>query len=374
MTTRLSNLPDVVFVDASAEKVEQEIIKGYEAAAGRTLAKGDPVRLFLLTVANEIALLKNAINYTGKQNLLRYAEGGNLDHLGALVGVNRTPATAATTTMQVTLSTALGINVLVPEGTRFTAGDNVFFALDDPLIITAGNTTGTGRATCQEVGIVGNDYTPGTINTLVDPVPYVTEVENITISEGGAAVEEDEKFREDIQAAPETFTTAGPDAAYEYRAKRAATAITDVAVWSPLPGVVEVRPLMQGGELPGDEILEIVSEALNDRTVRPLTDKVNVLKPTVINYNISLTYYINKDDKNQAAEITAAVYAAVDDYIVWQKSKLGRDIIPDELTRRIMEAGAKRVVISSPVFTEVELTQVALAEIIAINLGGLENA
>lgn len=104
MTSKLKSLPEIVFVDADASKVESYILSEYENITGRSLAKGDPVRLFLLTNAAVIVLLLNKINETGKQNLLRYANGNNLDHLGALVGVERIPATAAVTTMQVILS------------------------------------------------------------------------------------------------------------------------------------------------------------------------------------------------------------------------------------------------------------------------------
>lgn len=85
--SKLDNLADIVFVDADADEVESYVIGRYEAITGRTLAKGDPVRLFLLTIAALIVLLLNKINETGKQNLLRYATGDNLDHLGALADV-----------------------------------------------------------------------------------------------------------------------------------------------------------------------------------------------------------------------------------------------------------------------------------------------
>ena len=133
MTRKLKSLPDIVFADADASKVESYILSEYEKITGRSLAKGDPVRLFLLTITAVIVLLLNKINETGKQNLLRYATGNNLDHLGALVGVERIPATAAVTTMQLTLSAALGTATIIPGGTRFTAGDNVFFALSSPV-------------------------------------------------------------------------------------------------------------------------------------------------------------------------------------------------------------------------------------------------
>ena len=245
--SKLDNLADIVFVDADADEVESYVIGRYEAITGRTLAKGDPVRLFLLTIAALIVLLLNKINETGKQNLLRYATGDNLDHLGALVGVERIPAKAAVTTMRIRLSAKLQTATIIPAGTRFTAGDNVFFALDAPLVIDAGATSADGSATCLTKGELGNGYVAGQLKTLVDPVPYVDSVANITTSEGGAEVQSDDSYREDIRRAPENFSTAGPEGAYIYHAKRASTKIADVTVWSPEAGKVEVRPLLAAG-------------------------------------------------------------------------------------------------------------------------------
>ena len=183
MTSKLKSLPDIVFADADASKVESYILSEYEKITGRSLAKGDPVRLFLLTITAVIVMLLNKINETGKQNLLRYATGNNLDHLGALVGVERIPATAAVTTMQLTLSAALGTTTIIPGGTRFTAGDNIFFALSSPVIIPAGELVGSGKAVCLDVGGKGNGYIVGQLKTLVDPVPYVANVTNLTVSE-----------------------------------------------------------------------------------------------------------------------------------------------------------------------------------------------
>lgn len=373
-TSKLDKLADIVFVDADADEVESYVIGRYEAITGRTLAKGDPVRLFLLTIAALIVLLLNKINETGKQNLLRYATGDNLDHLGALVGVERIPAKAAVTTMRIRLSAKLQTVTIIPAGTRFTAGDNVFFALDAPLVIDAGTTSADSSATCLTKGELGNGYVAGQLKTLVDPVPYVDSVANITTSEGGAEVQSDDSYREDIRLAPENFSTAGPEGAYIYHAKRASTKIIDVTVWSPEAGKVEVRPLLAGGELPGDEMLQQVKATLNDKTVRPLTDNISVLAPEQLTYNLSLTYYIASDNKAQATAIPNAVNAAVDDYVLWQKSKLGRDINPSELIVRVMAAGAKRVAVTAPVFTATTDTQVAVCGTKTVMLGGIEDA
>lgn len=370
----LKSLPEIVFVDANAKAVETSIISEYETITGRTLAKGDPVRLFLLTIANVIILLLNKINETGKQNLLRYASGANLDHIGALVGAERIPAAAATTTIKVTLSAKLGTTTVIPKDTRFTAGDNVFFGLDETMLINSGELTGIGSATCLDAGDIGNGYIPGQIKTLVDPVPYVASVENITLSEGGNEEQSDNSFREVIHEAPESFSVAGPDGAYKYHAKRASADISDVYVWSPEPGVVEVRPLLAGGVIPGEEILSKVLAVLDDRKVRPLTDKVTVLAPEKVEYEVNLSYYINAEDAAQASAIQLAVNTAVNAYISWQKNVLGRDINPSELIARVMAAGAKRVVVQAPCFKVVNNGNVAICTDCVVNLGGIEDA
>lgn len=370
----LKSLPEIVFVDADAKSVEATIISEYETITGRTLAKGDPIRLFLLTIANIIILLLNKINETGKQNLLRYATGANLDHLGALVGAERVPAAAAITTIKVTLSAKLGTATLIPSGTRFTAGDNVFFALDEAMLIPAGELIGTGSATCLDTGDIGNGYTPGQIKTLVDPVPYVASIENTTLSEGGADEQDDESYRDVIHTAPESFSVAGPDGAYEYHAKKAAANIIDVYVGSPEAGTVEIRPLLEDGVIPGEELLNIVKTALNNRRVRPLTDNVTVLAPTKKEYAVNITYYIDINDETQATGIQEAVTKAVDEFKAWQREKLGRDINPSELIARVMAAGAKRVNVIAPVFTTVDGTEVAHCTDTIVDLGGIEDA
>lgn len=371
--TKLTNLADIVFVDADVNTVEEHVLTEYERISGRTLATGDPVRLFLLTIANIIVMLKNDINITGKQNLLRYASGNNLDHLGALVGQERKKASSAVTTMRVSVSESMETNVIIPAGTRFTAGDNVFFSLDKVMVIAAGETIGEGQATCLEVGSVGNDYVPYQIKTLVDPVPYVSTVYNITKSEGGADEETDEDYRESIHMAPEGFSVAGPKGAYEFFTKQASALISDVSVISPEPGKVEVRPLLVGGGVPGEEILELVNEKLNADDIRPLTDQVTVLAPSVVTYNLDITYYIDNEDKVQANMIQNNVADAVKEWIEWQKAKLGRDINPSKLIRLVEDAGAKRLVVTNPGFTVVDDTSVAIVQNITVNMGGFED-
>ena len=185
-------------------------------------------------------------------------------------------------------------------------------------------------------------------------------------------MEDDDSYREAIHEAPEKFSCAGPDGAYEYFAKRASALIADVSVTSPQPGKVQIVPLLDGGEIPGEEILDAVLEVCNDRTVRPLTDQVSAVAPTKVEYDITATYYIDREDEARAATIQQQVTAAVNDFVLWQKSKLGRDVNPSELIRRIMDAGAKRVVVTAPAYAVVSETQVAVAKTTNVSLGGME--
>ncbi len=367
----LANLPSISFVDTDAANIEASVITMYEAITDRTLAQGDPIRLFLQSVVAIIIQQRVLIDYSAKQNLLAYAEGDKLDHLGVLVGVPRLEASAAETTIRFTLSGAQPQVVTVPAGIRGTTANGVVFQVSNPITIPAGDLYGDAPAECLVTGDVGNGYVPGQINQLVDPLPWVQSIANITESEGGAEREKDDPYRERIRLAPESFSTAGPEGAYLFWAKSASQTIVDVSVRSPAPGEVELRPLLKGGGIPGTEILDAVWAVCSANPVRPLTDQLSVLAPEVVNYDVEMVYYIHKDKATQSAAIQTAVAKAVAEYALWQKSKLGRDVNPSELIWRVRAAGADRVEVTLPVFTALEVYQVAVAGTVAASFGGL---
>lgn len=370
---KLSSLPSISFADTDTDTISASIVKVYEGLAGRTLAKGDPVRLFLLSLAAIIVQQRVVIDTSAKNNLLAYASGDYLDHIGVLVGVDRISAAPATTTLQVTLSAARDQATIIPAGTRATAGNGVYFAIDSNTIIPAGTMTITAPATCTDTGAAGNGYRAGEICNIVDPIAFVSAISNTTESEGGCDIESDDDYRERIQEAPERYSSAGPSGAYEYHTKQSSALITDVSVESPAPGEVVVRPLLSGGVIPGTEILATVSEKLNDKTIRPLTDKVTVTAPEAVTYNVTMSYWIDRDDQTNAPAIQNAVESAVKSYTSWQKEKLGRDINPTELYYLIRAAGAKRAEITEPKETVVGKSQVAIANAINVTFGGLED-
>jgi phage-related baseplate assembly protein len=365
------NLPEITFAEKSAQQIETDIINMYEQTTGYRLGAADPRRKFLQAVVLVVAQQRALIDFSAKQNMLAYAVDDYLDHLGAPSETPRLVATYATATVRFTLSVIQ--QQTIPAGTRVTAGDNVFFATTQAVTVEVGQASANVDVQCTQAGTPGNGYLSGELNKLVDPIQWVQSVANITESAGGADIEDDDPYAERIHEAPESFSVAGPDGAYLYWARTASQLIVDVSVRSPSPGVVEVRPLLAGGEIPGQEIIDAVLGVLSDKTVRPLTDNVQALAPEVVSYDISLTYWINTVNSSVAASIQAKVLQAIDDYKLWQKSKLGRGIDPSELITRVKIAGAKRVAVTLPAYQAIQLYQVASEDQVTVAYGGLED-
>lgn len=373
----LESLPNIQFVPVNPDEIRDSIITVYEAVSGRTLFPGDPVRLFLLSQAEIIIQQRILLNDAARMNLLRYARGGYLDHIGALVETPRLDAAASLVTIRFTLSAPQLSAVSIPQGTRVTPGNNLFFATMNYAEVAPGEMFVDVPVSCMELGTIGNGFVPGQINSLVDPIPFVASVSNTTESSGGADVEADEPYRNRIYTAPERFSVAGPAGSYEYWAHTANSGILDVRVHSPAAMQVEVVVLMAGGELPSPDVLDAVEAILSDRTIRPLTDQVTVTAPTPVNYSIDIEYWIDADNTTEATTIQQTVTQAVTDYILWQKTRIGRNINPSELVRRVMNAGARRVTVVEPSYVVLDNTEVAQladpATDVKVTYGGIES-
>lgn len=371
-------LADIVFAERDPTVIEATIINGYEQAANRTLAKGDPIRLFLEAVAFVLIQLRHLLDHTGKMNLLAYAVDDYLDHIGAMLAVYRLPAQAALTTLKFILSETQPGTVIIPAGTRATpGGGDIVFATTEAAEIPMGAKAVEIPARCLVEGSAGNGFLQGQIRKIVDPFPWQMSVENTTISSGGTDLENDENLRERIQIAPEYFSVAGPHGAYKYWARTAHQGIVDVAIVGPPeiePGNVEIYPLMAGGGLPSQEILDAVYEICNAEDIRPLTDYVHVLKPKTVEYRLEVKYWLDRAQSSQASALQSAVEQAAHDFTAWQKVKLGRDLNPSELIHRMVEAGAKRVEVISPSFRVLSAAEVAIPSFESVTFGGFEDA
>lgn len=243
----LSELSPINFAQADSQELDLQIVSTVENLLGRKLERADPLRIFLRGIEAIIIQQRLLIDETAKQNLLAYSAGENLDHLGALAGCERLAESAAVTTVEIKLSAARQTSTTIKKGSRLTADDEIYFALDDDVIFVAGETVKTCKATCTVEGESGNGYAPGELNKIVDPQAFLLSMVNVTTSEGGADIESDDNFRERIHQAPESFSCAGSEGSYIYHAKSVSQLISDVAVSSDVPGNVQVYVLLKDG-------------------------------------------------------------------------------------------------------------------------------
>ena len=375
------NLPDISFVDdISYEKILNEMIadyeKKYQEATGRkvTLRPGDKEHIHLRIEAGQYFQMYQILDNAAKMNLLKYSKGNFLRHLGAFKKTFIQEPKPAVVTARFTLSEIRKDVIYIPQGTRVTAGDGVYFATDDYAEVKAGDSFVDVDCTCETVGEVGNEYIVGQIETIVDPVPYVSSVSNITKSDGGTGEESEDSFRERIFLAPSSYSVAGPADAYEYWVKQYnSAAIEDVKIYEPTEAVVDIRILLVGGALPSKTFCSGCLEYLRENPIIPLTDNDLVAAPDVVNYNLKAVYYIARSDLNNIKVIQESIEAAKETYLNWQRTKIGRDINPDALTEFVRAAGGKRVVITSPVFTPIPETSIAMEKTVEFTYGGIED-
>ena len=379
--SKLYNLPDISFVDdISYEKILNEMIADYknkyQEATGRKVAlrPGDKEHIHLRIEAGQYFQMYQILDNAAKMNLLKYSKGNFLRHLGAFKKTFIQEPKPAVVTARFTLSEIRKDVIYIPQGTRITAGDGVYFATDDYAEVKAGDSFVDVDCTCETVGEVGNEYIVGQIETIVDPVPYVSGVSNITKSDGGTGEESEDSFRERIFLAPSSYSVAGPADAYEYWVKQYnSAAIEDVKIYEPTEAVVDIRILLIGGALPSKTFCSGCLEYLRENPIIPLTDNDLVAAPDVVNYNLKAVYYIARSDLNNIKVIQESIEAAKETYLNWQRTKIGRDINPDALTEFVRAAGGKRVVITSPVFTPIPETSIAIEKTVEFVYGGIED-
>lgn len=374
------NYPEISFMgDLTLDELMGEMVADftnkYTELTGKkiTLAKADPNRMILYAAALQIYQGFVNIDKAGKMNYLKYTSGDYLDNLCALKGIKRSQGSAAQTMLRFTLSAEQTSAVTIPMGTRATDGNENYFFTTEVAEIPIGDMTVDVPAESASVGTEANDIEIGEIKTLVDYIPYVESVSNITKTQGGSGVEDDNALKERFYLAPSGYSVAGSEAAYEYWTKAYNTGIIDVRVTSPEPCVVKIYVLLEGGKIPEELFLSELEDYLADENIRPLTDQVSVCAPERRMYNVSLRYYVTRSNASNAVSIQSKVEQAIENYIAWQCEKIGRDINPDMLVQNIIAAGAKRVEISDPIYQAIGASAIAQMADKTVIYGGIED-
>lgn len=360
----------IEFVRNEPEEIFREMVADFEATAGETLRPGDEHYQFLRQLTMAIVALRASINDTGNQNLLPGARGDVLDAYGEDYDVPRLPATKAATMLRFALQATLDYAMAIPAGTRVTPDGVMMFATTEAATIHVGETAAEVDAQAMQEGEAYNGFVPGQIASMVDVIPNVDSVKNVTASAGGADRESDADYVERIRLSWESHSTAGCEEGYRFWAMSASGGVASVGVTNPSDGVVRLHVLGKGGEA-DEALLEAVRQAVSAQKRRPLTDKVEVVAAQRHEFAINAKYYVSRHDATREAAIKAAVPEAVATYLEGCSAALGGYINPDDLREALRAAGVYHVEIASPELTELQPFEYGACTVPVLEYGGL---
>lgn len=364
---------DFNFAETDSAKIYTAIIGSLMDSCNEALYPGDERRIFGEALVAVLVSLYSEFNGKMKQRTLRYARGEVLDAIGERYSVFRADPASASAIFRFSVSATQSANIIIPAGTRITTDGSVYFATEETAVLPAGEPSVDVVAVCTLGGSDYNGFTVGTIATLVDLIPYISEAVNITISTGGDdgepyTTEGDDRLRERIRLAPAAMSTAGTESGYRYFALSADPDIVDVAIDCPEdePNTVNIYPLMRGGALPDEDTLQKVLDAVRADKRRPMTDLVQAFAPEQVEYGVEVKYYCTKDDEAALIQAIEGEGGAIEQYIEWQAAALKRDIDPDQLRSFIFAAraesgatGTVRIDVTQPTYTALSKMQVA---------------
>ena len=247
---------DISLTTTDASTIYKTIIASLEKSAGEPLYPGDERRIFGEGLVAVYVALYNSLNDVGRQTLLRYARGEVLDAIGERLDVKRLEGSPAKTTMRFSLSTPQDKNIIIPKWTKVTPDSENYFATDEIAVLQAGAYSVEVPASAVSNGEKYNGYAAGTIGTLVDLIPYIETVTNLTETAGGDdgepyTTEGDNRLRERIRLAPAKRSTAGPELAYIYWAMTADSSIVDAKAVSETETTTETLPVYAGRAFKG---------------------------------------------------------------------------------------------------------------------------
>ncbi|RXD02488.1 baseplate assembly protein [Sphingomonas sp. UV9] len=183
-----------------------------------------------------------------------------------------------------------------------------------------------------------------------------------------AIYEDDDRLRQRIVLAPESFSVAGPELAYVKHAKDASADVLDASATSPAPGEVLVSVLYRGGDGTAPaELIAKVAAIVTAPGIRPLGDHVAVASAKIVPFvvNARLITFTGPDP----ALIVATSLVALQAFLA-ENRKLGRTITRSGLIAALSQAGVHRVDLDLGADVVCDGTQAANCVAIAVTHGG----
>lgn len=180
----------------------------------------------------------------------------------------------------------------------------------------------------------------------------IVPADDTTIPPTEAVMESDDEYRRRIRLSWYARNTAGSIEAYEFYALDV-DGVQDAIAYGPQewpesvsPGEVHVYVLSRDGDgTPSTDLLQAVYEALSPDDIRPLTDYVSVLAPTIVPYEVTATLYIA--DGPDADVVVEAATRAMQRYAD-SVHAIGKLVSISGIYRALKQPGVDDVALDSP--------------------------
>lgn len=183
--------------------------------------------------------------------------------------------------------------------------------------------------------------------------------------------ESNESLRRRVQLAPEGQTTAGSEGSYIFHGLSADVRVKDIFPFAPLDnndnptGICNIYVLSTEGDgSASEDLLNIVKDALNAKSIRPLTDRPIIYSASILNYSIQAEILIDQGPDENI--ILNSCYKAAEEYT--KKSHSFNDGVSlSGIYQALHQPGVSRVNLISPVGNiDTSLGQVAYCTGISI--------
>ena len=139
-------------------------------------------------------IYSEGITPTYESAKVEYAEGTDLDDIGATVGVSRPEATYAEVIVTFQLNEAIDTDINIPAGLVLSTENGIEYGTLEPVFIASGDITTTISARSLIAG-VGGKIIENTLTIIVDEIGYHLNVNNPNPSKGGNEAYTDDEYR-----------------------------------------------------------------------------------------------------------------------------------------------------------------------------------
>lgn len=125
---------------------------------------------------------------------VEYAEGTDLDEIGAIIGISRPEATYAEVSLTFTIQDVVTEDIIIPEGVVVSTVNGIEYETLEPIFIAEDNTQAIVTARAIAPG-VASKVVENTLTNIVTSIEYNLTVNNPYSSSGGNNAYSDDEYR-----------------------------------------------------------------------------------------------------------------------------------------------------------------------------------